>query len=524
MEIHEFTWLFVICLIAAFADAFGIGANDVANSFATSVGSRSLTLKQACVIAVFTEFLGAFLLGSHTAETIRSKILDVKLFAKEPELIMLAMTCALVGSASWVIFASSKGLPVSTTHSIVGAIIGVGIAAFGTDAIIWNYNGVAKIVTSWFISPAAAALVASIIYLITKYAVLLNANSFKRGLRTIPFYFSVTIAINVLYIVYKGSPALALENKGPEFIAPLTVGTAVFFALFSWLLYSVWLQRLIENKETGLRWYHIPVIRFIGPRFDKAAIEEGGNNGTDLKDNVTIENKEDETTAAEANSEEEGRNLTIVQKIWKKSIKFATRGVNKSVPDYKAHEHAQMHEEAVKYDENTEYLYSFLQVLTATFASFAHGSNDVANAIGPLSVTYGVWNSAKVDVSGKTPVPLWVLAYGGVAIDLGLILYGYHVMRSLGNRITYHSPSRGFSMELGAALTVVTASKLGLPISTTHCITGATVGVGLCNGSHKAINWPLVAWCVFSWILTLPVAGTIAGLLFAFAANSPKLV
>jgi sodium-dependent phosphate transporter len=282
---------------------------------------------------------------------------------------------------------------------------------------------------------------------------------------------------------------------------------------------------LIQEKETGLRWYHIPIIRCVGPRHGKSASSE--ENGKANQTGELIITEGDSKTKRENGEdviEKEPEDLNLPTRVWRKFVRLAMHGLNKSVPDYKHDENEEMHSKAVKYDDDVEYLYSFLQVVTATFASFAHGSNDVANAIGPLSVVYGIWDTGKADVSGKTPVPLWILAYGGLAIDAGLLLYGYHVMRSLGNRITYHSPSRGFSMELGASLTVVTASKIGLPISTTHCITGATIGVGLCNGSLGALNWPLIAWCFFSWILTLPVAGTIAGVVFAFAANAPKLL
>ncbi|CAB5345953.1 unnamed protein product [Rhizophagus irregularis] len=182
-----------------------------------------------------------------------------------------------------------------------------------------------------------------------------------------------------------------------------------------------------------------------------------------------------------------------------------------------------MHDNAVRFDKDTEKLYSFLQIITGAFASFAHGSNDVSNAIGPLATIYLIYTTGEVDPSGVSPVPLWLMALGGAAIDAGLLFYGYHVMRSLGNQITYHSPSRGFSMELGTSLTVLTASKVGFPVSTTHCITGATAGVGLCNGKWKALNWRLLAWCFFSWALTLPAAAIVSGSLYAFAIHSPRI-
>nr|CAG8435337.1 12328_t:CDS:2 [Entrophospora candida]CAG8436726.1 3095_t:CDS:2 [Entrophospora candida] len=494
MEPGAYLYLLVVGSIIAFADGYGIGANDVANSFSTSVGSRSLTLKQACAIAVFTEFLGAFLLGANTAETIRGKIINVNLFVDKPEVLMLAMVCALVGSSTWIIYASSKGWPVSTTHSIVGAIIGVGISAFGTQSIDWGYNGVGKIITSWFLSPAVAAVIASLIFLSTKYAVLRSTNSFNRGIIAVPIYFGITIAVNVTFFIYKA---------------------------FSYFFYAEWLRRKIIGKETGLRWYHIPIVPCIkkGGYIDQTSAESGATSAEKANEEISEnpDGKEGE------NKSEEDKEINWVQKSWVKILAVAGHGLNKEIADYNHDKNEAMHAVAVKYDDDTETLYSFLQILTAAFASFAHGSNDVANAVGPLATIYLIYTTGAVDPAGVTPVPIWILALGGIAIDVGLVTYGYHVMRSLGNEITYHSPSRGFSMELGTSLTVLTASKLGLPISTTHCITGATAGVGLCNGNVKALNWKLLAWCLFSWIITLPIAGCTAGLIFAFVANAPKI-
>jgi solute carrier family 20 (sodium-dependent phosphate transporter) len=203
------------------------------------------------------------------------------------------------------------------------------------------------------------------------------------------------------------------------------------------------------------------------------------------------------------------------------------RGVDRDVVDEQLHGKKTMltgdlnkvHMHTAHFDNKTEHLYSFLQVLTASVASFAHGSNDVSNAIGPLSAIFLIWNSGKL--SSKSPVPVWVLAYGGAAIVIGLWTYGYNIMRNLGNRLTLHSPSRGFSMELGSAITVILATRLGLPISTTQCITGATVGVGLSSGTLRAINWRMVAWIYMGWIITLPIAGIIAGCLLGIIINAP---
>jgi solute carrier family 20 (sodium-dependent phosphate transporter) len=204
------------------------------------------------------------------------------------------------------------------------------------------------------------------------------------------------------------------------------------------------------------------------------------------------------------------------------------RGVDRDVVDEQLHgkksfltgDITKIHAHTAHFDNKTEHLYSFLQVLTAAVASFAHGSNDVSNAIGPLSAIFLIWNTA--ELSSKSPVPVWVLAYGGVAIVIGLWTYGYNIMRNLGNRLTLHSPSRGFSMELGSAITVILATRLGLPISTTQCITGATVGVGLTSGTWRSINWRMVAWIYMGWIITLPIAGIVAGCLLGIIINAPR--
>lgn len=210
------------------------------------------------------------------------------------------------------------------------------------------------------------------------------------------------------------------------------------------------------------------------------------------------------------------------------------RGVNRDIVDeqigdgkpqgfaarFLAKDLAQIHKHVPHYDNKTEHLYSFLQVMTAMTASFAHGANDVSNAVGPLSAIYAIWSSGTTGEDSE--VPIWVLVYGGAAISIGLWTYGYNLMRNLGNRLTLHSPSRGFSMELGAALTVVIATRLSLPISTTQCITGATVGVGLCSGTWRAINWRMIAWIYFGWILTLPIAGLISGCLMGIIINAPR--
>ncbi|KXS20648.1 phosphate transporter [Gonapodya prolifera JEL478] len=542
MQPRDYTWLFALGLIQAFLDAYGIGANDVANSFATAVASKTISLRTACIIATFAEFLGALLLGKSTAETIRNGIITLGDFQKYPELLMLGMWCALIGSSTWVLVATSFGMPVSTTHSIVGAIIGMGIATYGSSVVIWNYDGVAKIVTSWFTSPIVAAIAAVVIYLSIKFFVMKSRNPFEMGLRTLPIFFFVTIGLNLFYVCIKGAGNLTKPESMPPaqqaaFFGGI-FGAALLCAAFAWFFYVPWLRRVLYDEE-DLKVWHIPVAPFIGKQPKRTvALTPWGEERMKaeraagaLEEGEKKEGDAEETQAAIATTDvvAKGPNdlaeiMASKKTIFGKAAAVFTHGTEVEVANHDAERFHELHDVAIKYDSRAEELYSFLQIFTCTLASFAHGANDVANAIGPLSLIYLVWSQGGqcVRLGKSVNVEVWILAFGGIAIDIGLLTYGYNVMRSLGNHITYHSPSRGFSMELGAGLTVLTASYIGLPVSTTHCITGATAGVGLCNARVNAINWKLLAWCFFSWIITLPIAGGIAAIFMAIIVNAPR--
>ncbi|KAI9478078.1 MAG: solute carrier family 20 [Benjaminiella poitrasii] len=537
MNPYDFTWMFGVTMVFAFLDAYGIGANDVANSFATSVASGSLSLAQACIVACFTEFLGALLLGSHTADTIKGGILSVRRFTEIPEVLMLCMTCAIIGSSTWVVFATKNGWPVSTTHSIVGAVLGVGIAAFGGNSINWGWTGVGQIICSWFLSPVFAGIIAAIIYSITKYAILRQKDSIKWAIRVIPVYFFFTTAIEAFYLIYKGAPGTQASKMSVGVIVGIAFGIGAFFALFAVIFFCPWLKRRVVGREE-IRWYHIFVIPFLSPRpvINKLPnTKESASNPEEVVELGNTEHKafgnnekEDQSVSEQDGSVEQEHVEEAPEKPrwvqWKdKILSILLHGVRKDVRNLNNSHIMSVHDAAEIYDSDVEYMFSFLQVITACMASFAHGSNDVSNAVGPLSSVFDIWQTAEVDVTGKVPVPIWILAYGGVAIDIGLATFGYKIMRVLGNNITLFTPTRGFSAELGAALTVLTCSKLGLPVSTTHCITGATAAIGLCNGKLSAVNWKMLAWCFFSWIATLPAAGLTAGLLFSFAAYAPSI-
>ncbi|CAI5534546.1 unnamed protein product [Closterium sp. Naga37s-1] len=515
------------------------GANDVANSFATSVGSRSLTLAQAVCIAIFTEFGGAIALGATTTKTVKDGIIQTSLFSSRPDLLMSGFMCALIASSTWVMTATYFSFPVSSTHSVIGALIGVGVSAFGINAVNWGWDnkGVAQVAASWVIAPAVAGILAAIIYTITLYAVMKRKNSLRAGIYAIPVYFTITTFIVSFYVATKNGKSTlsfsastvggAVKVSGNVALAFTIIGVVTGLVLTFCVAFLVpfFIRRL--EKEEALKWYHIFYIWCVpeqpqDPKIDiylKRAFtpqllsdEEKKEIGMPIDDPEDIKDKEPEKPVSKN---------PVVRFLYKlRVLMWRALFIDVATLQKENKRATRAHEVAVLYDNKTEYLYSLLQVMTAAFASFAHGSNDIANALGPVAGVYQIWNSGTF--TSDASVPTWMLAYVGIALDFGLAFYGYHIMRALGNNITYHSPSRGFSMELGSALSVITASFLALPVSTTQCIVGATIAVGLCNGNWRAINWGMVAIAGFGWVLTLPVAALWAGLLYAILTRGPS--
>ncbi|KAH0610629.1 uncharacterized protein H6S33_012156 [Morchella sextelata] len=549
----EYDYIFAIAMLFAFLDAWNIGANDVANAFATSVSSRSLTLLQAMLIASVMEFAGALLVGARVADTIRSKIVKVEQFDGQPAVLMLGMLCALVGSATWLTVATSIGLPVSTTHCIVGGVIGMGIATVGADGITWGWDGkgVAQIFASWLIAPALAGSFAAILFSVTKYGVLKRQNPLKWGMVMVPIYFAITSGILTMLIVWKGAASLDLDGWNTAQIVGTILGVSFGVMAVCVVFFLPYLHRLLVLEDWTLKGWEIiygPLLLRRGPVPDRPTghveVVKDYYAGHATRDELEARKLKDieagepiDSDSSKQRTQVEGKTLEEVEKAdagpWytpKNLLMFAwnafMHGVRIDVvgeqgrEDFLSGNLADIHARAAHFDNKTEHLYSFLQVLTAATSSFAHGANDVANATGPLATIFLVWKTGHG--GNKAEVPLWILAYGGAGIVIGLWTYGYNIMRNLGNRLTLHSPSRGFSMELGSAITVVLATRLSLPVSTTQCIVGATMGVAFCNGDFRALNWRMVGWCYGGWIFTLPIAGIISGCLMGIIINAPQ--
>lgn len=579
MPLHQYDYLFALGTIFAFLDAWNIGANDVANSWATSVGSRSVTYMQAMILASIMEFSGSLGVGARVADTIRTKVVNTQLYSGTPALLMLGMVCAVTASSIYLTIATKIGLPVSTTHSIMGGVIGMGVASVGVNGVQWVGSGggtgainggVVQVFLAWIIAPGLAGAFGSIIFLITKYGVMLRRNPVWKAFFLVPVYFGLTACLLVMLLLWKGG-SYTINLTDAE-VAGTIVGVGAGWALIIAIFLMPWLYRVVLLDDWQLRWWHIPLGPLLLRRGEVPPPPEGWTGA--IKDyyegHLTKEELEarragaaaqagsdkgeavsDKGVAADApvSSDVESNDpYANVPEVRKKSLigpkpdgpwytgaglfwyfKYALfRGVEVDVVNMQKRRDAlsgdveELHAYASHYDNKAEYMYSFLQVMTAATASFTHGANDISNAIGPYATIFQIWDSGVLPPKDKAEVPIWILIFGGTALVIGLWTYGYNIMKNLGNRITLHSPSRGFSMELGSAITVILATRLKLPISTTQCITGATVGVGLCSGTWRTINWRMVAWIYMGWIITLPVAGIISGCMMGIIINAPR--
>ena len=410
------TILILLAALCGFFMAWGVGANDVANAMGTSVGSKALTIKQAILIAMVFEFAGAYLAGGEVTSTIRKGIVDSAIFQERPQDLVFGMLSALLAAGFWLAIASYRGWPVSTTHSIVGAI--VGFAAVGVSADAVNWGKVGTIVMSWVVSPIMAGTISFLLFRSVQHLILLQDDPFTKAKRYIPIYMFFVGFLIAMVTLLKGLKHVFKDN-----------GMSLSF-----------LDSALIASAVGV------LVAMIGSYLL-----------TKVKRDLSLE----------------------------ADNRFA----------------------------NVERVFAVLMIFTACSMAFAHGSNDVANAVGPLAAVVSIVSSGG-DISAKTGMPSWILLLGGGGIVVGLATYGFKVMGTIGRKITELTPSRGFAAELGAAATVVIASGTGLPISTTHTLVGAVLGVGLARGIG-ALNLRMVGSIFLSWLVTLP-AGAGLSILFFF--------
>ena len=405
------SFLLITGCVFGFFMAWGIGANDVANAMGTSVGARALTLFQAILVACIFEFAGAYLAGGEVTSTIRKDIIDPNILSGSPDLLVYGMLSSLLAAGTWLLIASYKGWPVSTTHSIVGAIVGFAAVGISMDAVVWNK--VTAIVSSWVVSPLMAGTISFLIFKSVQFLILDTEDPFANAKKFVPGYMFLVGFVIAMVTFLKGLKHIGLDLS--------------------------FQQSLLFSSAFGV------VIALLGTAFLR-----GVDNSSKQRGDVVF--------------------------------------------------------------DGVERVFAVLMVFTACAMAFAHGSNDVANAVGPLAAVANIVQSGG-EIAAKSSMPWWILLLGGSGIVAGLIMLGYRVIETVGRNITELTPSRGFAAELAAATTVVLASGTGLPISTTHTLVGAVLGVGLARGI-SAVNARVVGKIILSWIITLPVGAGLSILFF----------
>ena len=400
-----------IAIIFGLYMTWGIGANDVANVMGTSVGSGAITVKTAIIIAAVFEFAGAALAGGHVTQTIRKGIIDPAPITQNPEILVFGMLAALLAAAVWLMVASTRGWPVSTTHSIVGAVVGFAIAAIGLEAV--NWGKITQIVASWVVSPLLGGAISFVLMLSIRHLILNTSNPFASAKRWGPVYVFLVGFIISLVTIFKGLKHLKIDLSVPaSFMVAAAFGVAV--AVIGYFL----IQRIKVDEEADKDFHYASVEKVFVP----------------------------------------------------------------------------------------------MMLFTACGMAFAHGSNDVANGVGPMAAVVGLVQSGG-EVAQKSELPIWILLIGGFGIVVGLATFGYRVMRTIGSKITELTPTRGFCATMAAATTVVLASRTGMPVSTTHIAVGGVIGVGMARGIG-ALDLRVIGGIIMSWIITLPIGGTLAALFY----------
>lgn len=409
--IHHYGFtIIMITAIFGFIMAFGIGANDVANAMGTSVGSGTITAKQAVYIALVFEFCGAYLAGGEVAETIKSGIIATDAFVGRPEMLIIGMMSALFAAGIWLVVASQKGWPVSTTHTIIGAIVGFAVITVGMEAVRWSEFG--GIVGSWFITPFIAGVVAYAIFISTQRLIFDTEQPMKNAEKYAPYYTALTVFIICIVTLEKG-----LKHVGLNLSMLQVTGLSAFLSILC----------------------AIACVFYLRSSAFRANLQNSGFSG--------------------------------VEKV-----------------------------------------FSILMLITACAMAFAHGSNDVANAIGPLAAVVSTVDNGGV-IEGKTIMAPWILPLGAIGIAVGLAVMGHKVMSTIGTGITDLTPSRGFAAQFACSITVVIASGTGLPISTTQTLVGAVIGVAFARGI-AALNLGVIRNIVASWVITLPAGAVLAIIIY----------
>ncbi len=450
----------ILILVVGFYMAWNIGANDVSNAMGTSVGSGALTLRRAVIFAAILEFCGAYFVGSNVSETMQRGLIDTDLFLTEPTTLVLGMCAALLGTSIWLQIASYFGWPVSTTHAIVGAILGFGALIGGVEAVKWQE--VSSIAISWVVSPVISGLFAYFLFGFLQKKILYAMNPTEITFKLFPLFVFIVFGVFTLSLIFNG-----LQNVDITLSFVQAIGVALLVGLIA-----------------GTICYFL-IRKFASPTISEPMLSRH------LPQHVISLEKA----------------IKHLQRVHVSSFNDVHTKTGELLEEAKAlsqnlRQETSFGERTSEYTQ-VEKMFGYLQILSACFVAFAHGANDVANAIGPIAAVLDILKNGTI--SDTASIPTWLLAFGGAGIVLGLATYGWRVMETIGKKITELTPTRGFCAEFGAATTILLASKLGLPISTTHCLVGAVLGVGIARG-FRALNLGTLRDIILSWIVTIPAS------------------
>ena len=553
----------------------------MANAFATSVGSKALTVRQACCIAVVMEFVGACFMGGEVVKTIRGSLANVNDFKDNPPLLMWGCLCVDIGTAVWLLVATKYEMPVSTTHSCVGGMIGMTIALRGANSVIWFKpgdsttggipGGFLSIVVSWFISPALSAVAAGVLFFIVRL-ILRSKNPFENSVRTYPFMVFFCVMIVAIYMLTKGisSKSANLDLLEDEQKFGIACAIAAVFAALSIPPTIYMRQRIVSGKfaapplaievaleqraaagkpEFKLEYEkrHAAALKreyltLQGERKENRKIVQSTTTGrVRLAESTTTFDAEiavlptlqlspaqrksmakDSTKGME--SAVEAVDETRVQEYYRRATASMMASLNADVHGAVIADERtfQVHMNAERFYKRSEAMFTYLQVFSACFDSLAHGANDVANAVGPFATVFLLYNGEKI--GSNLDMGEWrymILGFGGAGISIGLLLYGSQILRAIGVKLAVITPARGFCIEMGSASIVILGSYYGIPLSTTHCQVGSTVGVGMLEGLG-GINWVVVGKSFFGWLVTCLFVAVLAGLLAGFGGFAPS--
>lgn len=508
-----YLWFVIVGAVFAFTYGFGTGSNDVANAFGTSVGSKTLTMRQAVVIAFIFEFTGAIVLGRVSTNTIAGGVADVKQFTRNPDIYAYGMMISLGVAGFLQILASYLELNISATHSIIGCIMGFSLVFKGKDGVLWAvkdnsgdsfppYKGVVPIFFSWVISPVLTGLTSALIFTLCRTLVLRRNNPAIKSLLVLPCAVFLTTWVNVYFVFTKGAKKMLTEDADNWSDHKAAI-IAVYSAAGATFLTSVIAIPLIYKKANEKHSTNTSNTQLSENNFQDVELQPHEHDNSNKRQYC-------EFLPDKAQK--------IVSKVVTAVAHSTSYDIHKHIDDDELV--SAMHKAAEVFDPKSEYIFSFLQVFSAICVVFAHGAGEVGYMAGPLAAIWENYENGRV--SKKVTPPIWIVLIGAFGLVFGLSLYGYKVTKSMGIKLSKLSPSRGFAAELATSLTIMIASQYGLPTSSSQCITGGIVGIGLMEGM-KGVNWRFFAIQATSWVVNLFLSLSLVAAIFSQGIYTPSI-